>query len=358
MRHLAEGVLRRLLDEPVGVADSERRHVADCPTCRASLATVAADAEASRAVLEPGLPGQPDVDAAWARLSDATTGPSRRPATVSPVAARRRRLRSPAVAVVGATVIMVGATAAAANDWLTIFRTESIAPTTVTQADLVALPDLSAYGDLRVLQDVDVREVDGAAAAAQATGLSVPRVGELPRGVTGQPQWQVGDQVRAQFTFSAAKARGTAGAANAQLPAGLDGSTFQLVAGPGVAAVWSEARGVPAMVVARAVAPTATSSGVSFETARDYLLSLPGVPADVASQLRGFSGDATTLPLPLPAGQVTTSTTDVAGALATVITSKDGAVAGVVWVRDGIITAVAGSLSDDEVVAVARQVAQ
>ena len=111
---------------------------------------------------------------------------------------------------------------------------------------------------------------------------------------------------------------------------------------------------MPALVVARAVAPTAYSSGIPFETARDYLLSLPGLPEDVASQLRGFSGDGTTLPLPVPDELVTSSATDVDGVPATVLTSRDGTMAGVVWVDDGVVTAVAGSLSADEVLSVAR----
>ena len=36
------------------------------------------------------------------------------------------------------------------------------------------------------------------------------------------------------------------------------------------------------------------------------------------------------------------------------VTSRDGTMAGVVWVEDGIVTAVAGSLSTDEVLSVAR----
>src|SRR5262249_57564168 len=107
--------------------------------------------------------------------------------------------------------------------------------------------------------------------------------------------------------------------------------------GPGVAGVWPEGRGGPALVVARAVAPTAYSSGIPFQTARDYLLSLPGVPDSLASQLRGFSGDGTTLPLPVPAGQVSSSATDVGGRPATVLTSRDGTMVAVVWVDDGIV---------------------
>ena len=111
---------------------------------------------------------------------------------------------------------------------------------------------------------------------------------------------------------------------------------------------------MPALVLARAVAPTAYSSGIPFETARDYLLSLPGLPEDVASQLRSFSGDGTTLPLPVNSRYLTSSTVDVGGLPATVLTSRDGLLVGAVWVNDGVVTAVAGSLSTDEVLSVAR----
>jgi hypothetical protein len=111
---------------------------------------------------------------------------------------------------------------------------------------------------------------------------------------------------------------------------------------------------VPALVVARVVAPTAFSSGVPFNTARDYLLSLPGLPTGLAARLRDFSGDATTLPLPVPADLVTSSTADIAGHPGTVLTSRDGTMAGVVWVTDGVVTGVAGTLSVDEVLSVAR----
>jgi hypothetical protein len=138
------------------------------------------------------------------------------------------------------------------------------------------------------------------------------------------------------------------------VPAGLDGSRFRLVAGPGVAATWAEGRGVPALVVARATAPAAFSTGVPFETARDYLLSLTGVPAGLAAQLRAFTSGASTLPVPVPADLATSTTTDVGGQPATVLASRDGSVTAVVWVDDGVVTAVAGSLTADDVLAVAR----
>jgi len=61
-----------------------------------------------------------------------------------------------------------------------------------------------------------------------------------------------------------------------------------------------------------------------------------------------------TLPLPVPAEMVTSSTADVGGVQATVLSSRNGLFAGVVWVRDGVMTGVAGSLSADELLTVAR----
>ncbi|WP_167760986.1 hypothetical protein, partial [Geodermatophilus sp. DF01-2] len=296
-----------------------------------------------------------DVDTAWRRLS--CVGPAARVAAP----ARRGRwaaaLRRPAVAALGVVVVLSGAGVAAANDWLPMFRTEQVAPLAVDRTDLVALPDLSAFGDLEVTGEVRPSEVPDAAAAEERTGLAVPEVGDLPTGVTGDPTYHVVDQVSAVFTFSAEKAAQVAAATGEALPPpppGLDGSRVRLQAGPGAAAVWTQPSGLPVLAVGRAIAPTAFSDGVPFGTVRDYLLSLPGLSAEVAAQLCDFSGDPTTLPLPVPADMVTTAAAEVAGEPATVLASRDGTMAGVVWVADGVVTGVAGAVSTDEALAVAR----
>lgn len=354
MRHLPDGTLRRLVDEPASVTDADHTHLAACATCRDGLQSARDDA--ARAATALGTAGEaPDVDRAWARFSTAADdgAPARTSRTLSPW---RAAIRKPVVAAVGVGVVLVGAGAAAAADWLPIFRTEQIEPVTVTEADLEGLPELSAYGDLELLEGEEPREVPDAAAAAEASGLDVPEVTELPRGVTGDPTYQVMDDVTAVFTFSAedaAQAAEAAGGTAPPPPAGLDGSEFRLTAGPGVAAVWSEARGIPTLAVARGVAPSVDSSGVPFATVSEYLLSLPGVPDGLAEQLRTFE-DGTTLPLPLPADMLESTDTDVDGTPATLLTSSDGTMAAVVWVQDGVVTVVAGTLSTDEVLAVAH----
>ncbi|HEU4425432.1 MAG TPA: hypothetical protein VFR67_23100 [Pilimelia sp.] len=356
MRHPTDGTLRRLVDEPAGVADADREHVAVCPVCLSGLAAAQRDAAVTGAAL--AVEFAVDVDTGWARLSRAVAVEGhRRATTAAPTRRWRTALRSPLVAGFAVVALLAGASAAAATDWLQIFRAEQIVPVVAPEADLVKLPDLSAFGEVEMTEEVDIRRVADAAAAEKATGLSVPRVSELPRGVMGEPAYHVGGRASAVFTFSAEKAAQTAAAAGKTLPPPppeLDGSQFRLTAGPGFAAVWSEGRPVPALVVARAVAPTAYSSGVPFETARDYLLSLPILPENIASQLRSFSGDGTTLPLFMPVEELTSSVAEVNGVPATVLASRDGVMAAVVWVDDGVVTAVAGSLSADEVLAVAR----
>ncbi|MEU4428920.1 hypothetical protein AB0F81_50630, partial [Actinoplanes sp. NPDC024001] len=63
MRHPTDGTLRRLLDEPEGVADADREHVAGCPDCLAGLTAAQQDAAAVGAALH--VEAAADVDAGW-----------------------------------------------------------------------------------------------------------------------------------------------------------------------------------------------------------------------------------------------------------------------------------------------------
>ncbi|MDT7572920.1 MAG: hypothetical protein QOE05_3094 [Actinomycetota bacterium] len=351
MRHPTEGVLRRLVDEPAGVTEADRSHVAGCARCDASVAEMRRDAKLLGAALATDT--TVDTDAAWRRLSTTTPQAYQRPRTNR----FRALVRRPAFGFLAVAVVLTGAGTAAANDWLQIFGAEKVAAFSIKADDLVALPDLRAYGTVELSGRGDVHEVADAATAATESGLDLPAVGSLPKGVTGTPEYQVAREVTATFTFSAERAAAAAAKAGKPLPTpppGLDGHSVRLVAGPGVAQVWGSSSGVPALVVGRAVAPKAFSSGVPFETVRDYVLSLPGLPPKVASQLRTFAADGSTLPIPVPEDRVTSSTAEVDGASATVLAARDRTMAAVVWVKDGLVTVVAGSLDTDEVLSVAR----
>src|SRR4051812_37814922 len=142
MRHPTEGVLRRLLDEPAGVADPDREHIADCPVCLGTLARVREDAAAVDAALRADLPQDVDLASAWSRLSAAL--PDHGPARTAATAGTRRRaalLRRPVVAVVAVVARLTGPRGPPANGWLPIFRAEQIPPVSVSPADPAALPD-------------------------------------------------------------------------------------------------------------------------------------------------------------------------------------------------------------------------
>lgn len=267
----------------------------------------------------------------------------------------RPLLRHRFVALCAVAVVLAGASAAAATNRIQIFQTEELVPVSLVTTDLVGLPDLRAYGEFRAAEP-DVQRAPDAAAAAKASSLELPVVETFPRGVSGEPEYQVLSEVTATFTFSAARAAAAAevGGPLPTPPPGLDGSEIRLVAGPGVAQVWSQPSGVPSLVVGRAVAPTASSSGAPFETVRDYLLSLPGMPDELTTQLRGFNAEGSALPLPVPADRFTSSQTEVNGHPVTLLVSRDRTMAAAVWAEDGLVTAVAGALDPEEVLSIAR----
>ena len=349
MRHPSDGMLRRLLDEPDGVADVDRVHVDECAECLARMSAASDDALLAGSALTFDVPDV-DVDEGWRRLSGSLAEAPK------PVRRRRIGLRSPVVAVVGVMALLGGASAAAAGNWFPIFRTEKVAPITVPQADLVQLPELEEFGTMTRDARPNVRSVDDARTAREATGLASPRINNLPGGVTGQPRFLVGDRLTGTFTFDAAKAEKALGQPVPRPPAGMESSRFRLTAGPGLAAVWPSASGAPALIIGRVVAPKAFSTGVPFKTARDYLLSLPGLPASVAGQLKAFTKEGGTLPLIVKADSETSFTTKVNRKPATVLTTEGGSISAVVWVDGGFLNGVGGSLSAAEVVRVATEI--
>src|ERR671928_1453695 len=86
------------------------------------------------------------------RVSAATATPVRAPAR-APARRWRAALRSPVVAVLGVVLVLGGAGAAAAGDWLQVFRTERVAAVPGPPAHLVGLPHLSPHRDLQPVTD-------------------------------------------------------------------------------------------------------------------------------------------------------------------------------------------------------------
>ena len=370
MRHAAEGVLRRLDDEPLAVPDRVTDHVAGCGRCSARRARIADDTErAARLLSAPQL--VPDADVAWARLQREL---HRRPEDGAerhrrPAPAFRRPPRFPSVSlraglVIGAVGIVVAATAAAAT-LTTIFAPTHVAPVSLSQSDLRAITAFMGLSDGNVLggfptpsgsstvrfgtikwssSGIAQRASSLAEATAEA-GFPVPLPAHLPAGVGAVQGFIVQPRVSATVTF------------NATAAAGVAGSSVALHAGPAVLVEYAAASGadLPTLGVVTMPRPTALFTGANMSQIEAFLLNQPGVPPELAEEVRLLGDLRTTLPVPVPPG-ASAHSVQVAGWPGVLVADSSNAAAGVVWEDGkGTLHVVAGILDSQDVLNVADQ---
>jgi hypothetical protein len=356
VRHLDDGALRRLYDDPLAVSEPARAHFAACDECGRRFDAVAADARRAAALLQ--VPAAAiDTDAALARMHTRSSE--------APAVALRPRLRVPwraAAAVAAAAVAIVAlAVTGTAQQLFTVLQPSSVQVVPVTTSELQAMPDLSQFGTIHWGGNPQVMQVADAGAAADAAGFAAPAA-TTPSAVSGQPQYGVLGQTTATFTFSAAKAQAWAAAHNVTLPAipaGMDGSSLELTVGPAIVEVYgapNQGAGVPQLAVGKMRAPTLASTGPSVKEIEDYLISIPSFPSDLAAQLRALGDPATTLPLPVLVDRASSQQVEINGVQGVVIGDNTGLGAGAIWVRDGYVYGVAGSQAEDTILSVAGSV--
>lgn len=93
---------------------------------------------------------------------------------------------------------------------------------------------------------------------------------------------------------------------------------------------------------------------LSLEELRELALSLPGLPKQTVTQLRGISDWRTTLPLPVPTDQARWQRATVDGAEAFGFSDPTGKLHALLWQRGGHIWGVAGVITADEALHVAQ----
>ncbi|HEY8672510.1 MAG TPA: hypothetical protein VIM76_02015 [Candidatus Dormibacteraeota bacterium] len=372
--HPSDGTLRRSLDEPVALDPRARRHLASCPRCAKRLETMQADAAGVFAMFAAPDPSI-DLDAARARLANAETsrstdaGPASRSVRRSRAGVRSARasrvLVGIAVAAVASVVVVVSG---GAQDFLSLFQPKQFAPVAVTTADIRSLAGLASYGTIHGgSTPLHIEPEPDAASAGRAAGLTSPAVADLPSG-SKSPAYAVISGANVSFTFDAALARAAATRAGGQLPPmppGLDGSTLTVAIAPAVVisygldlAALYQGGGLPSgsasLVVVASRTPTVSSTGVTVQQLENYLLSLPGIPAGVVAEIRAIGDPAKTVPVPIPVDLASASTVDVNGARGLLIGDSTQLGSVVLWQHDGVVYAVAGTLSSDQVLGIAR----
>lgn len=368
MRHIPDGVLRRLDDEPLAVPDRVTDHVLSCERCSARRAEIAGDTERAAQLLSvPQL--VPDVDLAWARLERELTSRNasgtvmrRQPARVRPRRARFPRMSLRTGLAIGATAVVIAGTAAAAT-LTTVFAPTHVAAIPLSQSDLRAIAAFVGLGNgppgggfdtpsgSRPLRFGTITWSSGApepayslAGAAAQAGFPVVPPAHLPAGVGPVERVIVQPRVRVGVTFNSSAA-------------GLAGSSVTLDAGPGVVAEYPGTSGtdVPTLGIATMRRPTARSTGATVRELEAFLLSQRGIPPQLAEEIRLLGDLRTTLPVPVPPGASVRSV-QVAGWPGVLLADSSNVASAVVWEDGrGLVHAVVGILNQQDVLNVADQ---
>ena len=368
MRHIPDGVLRRLDDEPLAVPDRVTDHLASCGRCSARRAVIAHDTErVAQLFSAPQL--VPDTDVAWARVQRELESP--RPGRAvrrSPNArVRARRRWFPKVSLrtslaIGTIGVVVAGTAAAAT-LSNIFAPTHVAPVSLSRSDLRAIAAFTGLGDSQVLGGFSApngssrlrfgtitwssgtaHPTSSLAQAAAEAGFPVSLPARLPAGVGAVQRFVVQPRVTVTVTFNSTVA-------------GLAGSSVTLDAGPAVVTQYggTSGAGVPTLGVATMRRPTAQSTGASLSQIEAFLLAQPGIPPQLAEEVRLLGDLRTTLPVPVPPGASARSV-EVDGWPGVLLADSSNAAAGVVWEDGrGLLHVVVGILDSQDVLNVAKQ---
>ncbi|HLJ66962.1 MAG TPA: hypothetical protein VKX16_06345 [Chloroflexota bacterium] len=360
MRHLHDGVLRRMLDEPLAISDSEREHYRTCAHCRERFGTVSAAARQARGALETPLPSLNEAGAlalTKQRLASGGITPRRRFIPYS-----WRRLRNP-LAGGAAALALLGAMAltpagSLAQQVITVFQPSRVVAVQVTATDIHALLGLQKYGTFHLPRTTPSGEASSAAAASRLAGMHVLTPSSLPAGVPAEVKYGVTFPTNGSFTFSAARAKAAAAAEGKQIPpmpAHIDGSTLQINVPSGVLTLYGASQGdIPALVIGQVGAPTVRSSGVTAQQLESYLLSMPNISPALAAQIRAIGDPTKVLPIPVPMSLVNAQKVRVQGVEGLAIGDQTGVGSGVLWEKQGVIYAVGGSLPESEILAIAN----
>lgn len=269
-----------------------------------------------------------------------------------------------AVAAALIILVLLPNSGALANQILSLFRVQHFQTVQVTQQDLKTLfsrpiPQLEDLGTLQI-QPGSLQTHDSLteAQAAQMVKFPILLPGYLPTGIPNNPDFGVIASGRGTFTFSASKAHayfGKNGYGNVNIPANLDGATFDITTSAGVGITYGNSADAQFMVV-EVPSPVVRATGkASLSELRNFMLSLPGLPPQLVKQLQQIDLNSGVVPLPVPVGVDTQSITvhGTSGLLLTKNVSttiqqikKFPVGSAVVWQMHGIIYALGGTVTN------------
>lgn len=318
-----QGAWRAWLDGEPTEPPLEAGHLDECPACTRTVADLRADAA--------------QVATAMSKLEPV----SDRAQPDHPTRSRIRR-RMEVAAGVAAFAVFVATPFGqdAAQAFLSSFRVERLSLVTITTAEAVQTAQtLEALGTIDGGEAMQAPSIAAdTTEAASITGLTLPvpagegapdRVLTLPAATI---RWTLdSDRIARHLAFHKS---------DLAIPPGLDGTTLVLERAAAVVGLWGSSD-APDLIVGISGPVTASAeNGVSLDEARDFLLSIPGLPAGLVAQLRSIDDWRSTLPIPLPIDDGSAREVRL-GSVDAVSFRAEGVGSGYLWTKDGTIVGVA-----------------
>ena len=329
------------------------------------------DIEDLLSVTEPKVDTERALARLRARVEDERIAPVTRGGSAPRRVAVNIWLRGLAAAATVALVATLLTVSGLAETLLTIFEPKQLVAVPITVTDLSGAASFGAYGTLTWTEQPKPYDVPDIRTAAHDSGMTVLVPGNLPAGV-GAPHYGVMNKTTATFTFSADRTRQSAAAQQRTpppMPANIDGSKLFITGGPAVVAYYADSTnptgatgvsgaspfaGMPKLIVAQGKPPVVQSNGVTVEQLQSYLLAQPGISPQLAAQIRAIKDPSSTLPVPIPVDMATSKKVTVQGVEGIFVGDSTGLGSAVIWQKDGIVYGVAGTLTEQQVLAVAN----
>jgi hypothetical protein len=365
VRHLSEGTMRRAIDEPMALNGWDRAHLGECAQCTSRFEEIRENATFAAAAfgtpMPVGMTGRAFASVQGRIAADAGRAPSLGTRLAGWGSSRRRMV--PAFGGMATAAVLVGAVAltpagSLAQSFISLFQPQQVAPISLTTGELKSLLQLRHYGAVRPPESTQSESASTLAAAESDSGMHLLSPASLPSGVPASVTYRIVHGTTGSFTFSAAKARAWAakrGKTLASVPAGVDGSTLTISTGNAVVALYgSESEGFPPLVIGQMPAPKISTTGVSVDAMENFILGLPGISPQLATQIRALGSPTSTLPLPIPVQLGSSQSVTVHGVQGYLVGDNTGLGSAVIWEQGGMIYGVGGTVPGTEAVAIAN----
>ncbi len=386
MRHLSDGALRRLYDEPFALDEATRAHYNSCQDCQTRFATVADDARHAAGLMAVDAVAV-DAAAALARLkarANDRAAPVRSSVHVQWAGWRRPLVGGLAAAVVAVGLVATMAFSPLGANLLGLFQPTQVESVPIQQGDLTGLDAFSSWGDVKWTKTPSLQEAASAREASQVSGLPVIQVDtkKLPSALASAPvAYAAVGQASGTVTF------------NSSAPTRLHGSTLTAVVGPAETALYGDlnklaksagssasggttaegstgssgptvnnvrdalAAAGPILAVAEMQAPKVSSTGATVADIKNALLAQPGLSQPVRDAIKSIDDPKGNLPILIPSGYVNARTVNVQGVHGTAVGDNTGLGAAVIWINKGRVYCVAGTVTEGELLTVANSLA-